>query len=73
MEDLAKIAAAAARRALADWTPDSPGSIERLANAIGRAVAAGIERHEESNARHTALAMAGIHDDDEAALLDWQV
>jgi hypothetical protein len=73
MDDIANIAAAAARQALADWTPDSPDSIDRLANAIGQAVAAGIQRHEESNARHTALAMAGIHDDDEAALLDWQV
>jgi glucokinase len=73
MEDLAKVAANAARRALVDWSPDSSDGIDRLANAIGQAVAAAIERHEESSARHTALAMAGLDDDDETALLNWQV
>jgi hypothetical protein len=72
MDDLAHIAANAARASLATWSPDDPDSVERLAEAIGRAVEAGIQRHEESNARHTALAMAGMDDEDEV-LFNWQV
>ncbi len=72
MEDLAGIAAGAARAALEGWTSQDADSVDRLAAAIGKAVAAGIQRHEESNARHTALAMAGI-DDEEDGLVHWHV
>jgi hypothetical protein len=72
MEDLAEIAAEAARSALEGWSPGDTDSVERLTTAIGMAVAAGIRRHEESNARHTALAMAGLDDEDDG-LIHWQV
>lgn len=71
-QDLTHAVTAAARAALAGWSPEQPDALDRLAAAIGEAVAAGIERHEESTARHTALAMAGL-DDDEDSLHNWQV
>ena len=73
MEDLIQIATEAARLALAGWSPDDPRAIDGLASAIGQAVAAGVQRHEESNARHTARAMAGVSDDDETGAFDWQI
>jgi hypothetical protein len=73
MEDLVRISTDAARYALAGWSPDDPRAIDRLAAAIGQAVAAGIQRHEESNARHIARAMAGVGDDDETGAFDWQI
>ncbi len=73
MEDLIRIATDAARLALAGWSPEDPRALEDLASAIGQAVAAGIQRHEESNARHIARAMAGVGDDDDPGTFDWQV
>jgi hypothetical protein len=73
MEDLVRIATEAARRALTGWAPDDPRAVDNLATAIGEAVAAGIQRHEESNARHIALTMAGVGDDDATGGSDWQV
>ncbi len=73
MEDLIKIVTDAARLALAGWSPDEPRALDGLATAIGQAVAAGIQRHEESNARHIARAMAGIDDEDVAGAFDWQI
>ena len=73
MDDLARIAANAARSALTNWSPNQTESTDRLATAIGEAVAAGIRRHEESNARHTAMTMAGLDDLDEQGAEHWQV
>jgi hypothetical protein len=73
MEDLVRIATTAARLALADWSPTDVDARDRLAAAIGQAVASGIQRHEESNARHTAMTMAGLDDEDDDAQVDWQV
>jgi len=70
-EDLARVAAKAARTALGAWSPDQPNSVDRLAAAIGAAVAAGLQWDAEEVARHTAMAMEG--DDDEETLLHWQV
>ena len=56
-EDLAHVASDAAREALRDWSPSDPNSIDRLAAAIGEAVAACIQRQAEIEARHTALVM----------------
>ena len=70
--DLVKIATEAAVRALEGADPAQPDFHARLAAAIGQAVAAGIERHEMVAARHTALAMAGLSDD-EGTISDWQV
>jgi hypothetical protein len=72
IEDLAHAAAAAARTALGSWKPEDPDSLDRLATAIGEAVAEGIARHEQDAARHTALAMAGLADEDDS-LLNWHV
>jgi hypothetical protein len=73
MEDLVRVATEAARMALAGWSPTDPHALEGLSSAIGQAVAAGIQRHEESNARHIASTMAGIDDDDDSGMVDWQV
>ncbi len=70
--DLVRVASKAARAALDSWSPNDPDSVDRLAIAIGEAVAAALERHEEATARHTALTMAGLPDDD-ASALNWQV
>lgn len=70
-KDLAAAAAQGARAALAGWSPSDPDALDRLCRAMGEAVARGIERHEESAARHTALTMAGIPDDESAD--HWQV
>jgi hypothetical protein len=71
-EDLARIATAAARAALQSWSPEDPDSLDRLARAIGEAVAAGVARHEHFAAEHTVLAMEG-RGDDEVSGIDWQV
>lgn len=73
MEDLVKIATDAALEALTGWSPDDKDAGSRLADAIGRAVAAGIRTHEESNARHIALTMAGLPDNSDQSLGNWQV
>jgi len=70
-KDLAAAATNAAKATLAGWSPNDPNALDRLANAIGRAVARGIERHEETTARHTALTMAGLPDDESTD--HWQV
>lgn len=72
IDDLAHAAALAARTALGAWSPGQPDSLDRLAAAIGEAVAEGIARHEQDAARHTAMAMAGLGDEDDS-LLNWQV
>lgn len=71
-EDLARIATVAARAALESWSPENPDSLDRLARAIGEAVAAGVARHEHFVAQHTVLAMEG-RADEEASGPDWQV
>jgi hypothetical protein len=71
-EDLARIATAAARLALDSWSPDQPDSLDRLARAIGEAVASGVARHEHFVAQHTVLAMEGRTDEEESGP-DWQV
>ncbi|HEY8285220.1 MAG TPA: hypothetical protein VIJ28_12630, partial [Chloroflexota bacterium] len=58
--DLAMAATQSARAALVGWSPNDPDAVDRLARAIGQAVARGIEGHEVSAARHTALTMAGL-------------
>ena len=72
IEDLARAAALAARTSLAGWSPDQQDSIDRLAEAIGEAVAAGMRREAEVTARHTAMAMEGQCDPHDP-LLHWQV
>lgn len=57
VEELARVAAEAAREALAEWRPDSPACAEQIAQAIGEAVAVAICRYTQLEARHTALAM----------------
>jgi hypothetical protein len=69
--DLATAAANGARAALTGWSPSDPDAVERLARAIGQAVAIGISRHDESSAQHTAQTMAGLADD--AGADHWQV
>jgi len=69
--DLAKAAAESARAVLVGWSPGDPDALERLTQAIGLAVAAGIARHDESSAVHTALTMAGLPE--EAGTDHWQV
>jgi hypothetical protein len=71
-EDLARVATEAARAALQSWSPADPDSVDRLARAIGEAVAAGVARHENFVAQHTVLAMEGLGDD-ETGGLNWQV
>jgi hypothetical protein len=71
-EDLARIATAAARAALDSWSPEQPDGLDRLARAIGEAVAAGVARHEHFVAQHTVLAMEGRADAEEGSP-DWQV
>ncbi len=71
-EDLARIATEAARAALQGWSPEDPDSLDRLASAIGQAVAAGVARHAHFAAQHTVLAMEGVSDADSTSL-NWQV
>lgn len=75
MEHLAQIAAQAAREALQDWSPNDADAGHRLAEAIGQAVAAAIQQHEVTGARHIAYAMAGIDDaaEDNEGAANWQV
>jgi hypothetical protein len=70
-KDLAAAAANSARAILAGWSPSDPDAVDRLAHAMGQAVAAGIARHDQSSARHTAQTMAGLLDDESAD--HWQV
>ncbi|HVC81820.1 MAG TPA: hypothetical protein VNL35_15110 [Chloroflexota bacterium] len=69
--DLAKAATQSARAALVGWSPNDPDAVDHLARAIGQAVARGIEGHEVDTARHTALTMAGLPDDESPD--NWQV
>ena len=70
-KELAAAAATSARAILSGWSPSDPDAMDRLARAIGQAVATGIARHDESSARHTAQTMAGLLDD--AGADHWQV
>ncbi|HWE61452.1 MAG TPA: hypothetical protein VHB98_07060 [Chloroflexota bacterium] len=57
MEELTRVATDAARTALEGWSPDDPHCVDRLAQAIGEAVAVAVQRQEQLEARHTALVM----------------
>jgi hypothetical protein len=70
-EELARIAAGAAHAALAGWSPQDPDSADRLAGAIGEAVAAALTRHEEIRARITANRMAELTAGD--SIDNWQI
>ncbi len=70
-KDLAEAAANSVRASLVGWSPSDPDAVDRLAQAIGQAVAIGIARHDESSAQHTAQTMAGLLD--EAGADSWQV
>lgn len=54
VEDLARVARLAARESLRGWSADDASSTDRLADAIGDAVAACVARRAELEARHTA-------------------
>lgn len=70
-EELTRSATAAARAALAHWSPRDPDGAGTLAAAIGEAVATALARHEEIRARITAGRMAGIAAEDD--LNNWQL